>query len=61
VELDAATSAAFDGFESRPRVNLWARSELMIRYHDEESGVPVHGDRTLFEFLIINCAIFRRS
>jgi len=30
----------------------WARSELSIRYHDEEWGVPVHDDRTLFEFLI---------
>jgi len=34
----------------------WARSELMIRYHDEEWGVPVHDDRTLFEFLILEGA-----
>ncbi len=34
----------------------WARSELMIRYHDEEWGVPVHEDRTLFEFLILEGA-----
>jgi DNA-3-methyladenine glycosylase I len=26
---------------------------LMVRYHDEEWGVPVHDDRTLFEFLIL--------
>ncbi len=26
---------------------------LMLRYHDEEWGVPVHDDRTLFEFLIL--------
>ena len=26
---------------------------LMIRYHDEEWGVPVHDDKTLFEFLIL--------
>jgi DNA-3-methyladenine glycosylase I len=34
----------------------WARSEAMIRYHDEEWGVPVHDDRTLFEFLILEGA-----
>ncbi|HXT40098.1 MAG TPA: DNA-3-methyladenine glycosylase I [Candidatus Angelobacter sp.] len=34
----------------------WARNELSIRYHDEEWGVPVHDDRTLFEFLILEGA-----
>ncbi len=29
---------------------------LMIAYHDEEWGVPVHDDRTLFEFLILGGA-----
>ena len=28
----------------------------MIRYHDEEWGVPVHDDRLLFEFLILEGA-----
>ena len=28
----------------------------MIRYHDEEWGVPVHDDRRLFEFLILEGA-----
>lgn len=28
----------------------------MARYHDEEWGVPVHDDRTLFEFLILEGA-----
>jgi len=28
----------------------------MIRYHDKEWGVPVHNDRTLFEFLILEGA-----
>jgi DNA-3-methyladenine glycosylase I len=28
----------------------------MIHYHDEEWGVPVHDDRTLFEFLILEGA-----
>jgi DNA-3-methyladenine glycosylase I len=34
----------------------WARSELMIRYHDEEWGVPVHDDGKLFEFLALEGA-----
>ena len=31
-------------------------SELDIKYHDEEWGVPVHDDRLLFEFLILEGA-----
>jgi DNA-3-methyladenine glycosylase I len=34
----------------------WASGELLLRYHDEEWGVPVHDDRTLFEFLILEGA-----
>ena len=34
----------------------WAISPLMIEYHDREWGVPVHDDRTLFEFLILEGA-----
>jgi DNA-3-methyladenine glycosylase I len=34
----------------------WANNELAIRYHDEEWGVPVHSDRTFFEFLILEGA-----
>jgi len=36
----------------------WAAEadEPMIRYHDEEWGVPVHDDRVLFEFLILEGA-----
>jgi DNA-3-methyladenine glycosylase I len=30
-----------------------SRSELYARYHDTEWGVPVHDDRRLFEFLIL--------
>jgi DNA-3-methyladenine glycosylase I len=29
-------------------------SELMIKYHDEEWGTPVHDDKKLFEFLILD-------
>src|SRR5207237_8329726 len=34
----------------------WATTELGIAYHDEEWGVPVHDDRMLFEFLILEGA-----
>lgn len=34
----------------------WARQELEIVYHDTEWGVPVHDDRRLFEFLILEGA-----
>ena len=27
--------------------------KLMIKYHDKEWGVPLHNDRKLFEFLIL--------
>jgi DNA-3-methyladenine glycosylase I len=34
----------------------WAKSPLIIEYHDREWGVPVHDDRLLFEFLILEGA-----
>ena len=34
----------------------WATNDLSIRYHDEEWGVPLHDDRGLFEFLILEGA-----
>ena len=34
----------------------WGTNDLMIRYHDEEWGVPLHDDRGLFEFLILEGA-----
>ena len=34
----------------------WAATEPNITYHDEEWGVPVHDDRELFEFLILEGA-----
>jgi DNA-3-methyladenine glycosylase I len=36
----------------------WAKptSALYLAYHDEEWGVPVHDDRTLFEFLVLEGA-----
>ncbi|MGO9083739.1 MAG: DNA-3-methyladenine glycosylase I [Candidatus Sulfotelmatobacter sp.] len=52
--MNSVSSAVND---SRQRVRCgWASNELSIRYHDEEWGVPVHDDRTLFEFLILEGA-----
>jgi len=34
----------------------WAKSEIMVRYHDEEWGVPLHDDWKLFEFLCLEGA-----
>ena len=34
----------------------WARNQLMIEYHDKEWGVPIHNDRKLFEFLLLEGA-----
>ena len=34
----------------------WAREDLARRYHDDEWGVPLHDDRALFEFLVLEGA-----
>ena len=34
----------------------WATGEKYAAYHDQEWGVPVHDDRVLFEFLILEGA-----
>jgi DNA-3-methyladenine glycosylase I len=34
----------------------WAKTDLSIAYHDAEWGVPVHDDRLLFEFLVLEGA-----
>jgi DNA-3-methyladenine glycosylase I len=43
---------------STERVCAWAAGSdpLMRKYHDKEWGVPVHDDRRLFEFLILEGA-----
>jgi DNA-3-methyladenine glycosylase I len=35
---------------------VWAKGPPNIEYHDREWGVPVHDDRLLFEFLILEGA-----
>jgi DNA-3-methyladenine glycosylase I len=43
--------------QSTPRSRCaWATTPLGIAYHDTEWGVPVHDDRTLFEFLTLEGA-----
>ena len=34
----------------------WADTEIYVDYHDREWGVPVHDDRRLFEFLVLEGA-----
>ena len=31
----------------------WAKGELMVKYHDEEWGVPVRDDQKLYEMLVL--------
>ena len=42
--------------EKRRRCEWAGTRELDVRYHDEEWGVPVHDDRRLFEFLVLEGA-----
>ncbi len=32
----------------------WVGNEIHIKYHDTEWGVPLHNDRKLFEFLVLD-------
>jgi DNA-3-methyladenine glycosylase I len=50
---DAAVARADDADRSRCG---WATGEWLIPYHDLEWGVPVHDDRTHFEFLVLEGA-----
>ena len=45
-----------DAGYTQPKRCAWAAKEPMIRYHDEEWGVPLHDDRRLFEMLILEGA-----
>jgi DNA-3-methyladenine glycosylase I len=40
----------------RTRCTWSGTDPLYVAYHDEEWGVPVHDDRTLFEFLVLEGA-----
>lgn len=41
---------------TKNRCEWSGQNQLMIEYHDQEWGVPVHDDRLLFEFLILEGA-----
>lgn len=41
---------------SKNRCGWTNDDELMIEYHDEEWGKPVHDDKTLFEFIVLESA-----
>lgn len=40
--------------EDRKRCDWPGNDPLMIRYHDEEWGVPLHDDQKLFEFMTLD-------
>ena len=39
---------------NKPRCAWPMNDELMIAYHDHEWGVPVHNDRKIFEFMVLD-------
>jgi DNA-3-methyladenine glycosylase I len=39
--------------DDKPRCG-WSNDEVMLRYHDEEWGVPVHDDCKWFEFMLLD-------
>ena len=47
---DPAMTVVIPGSDGRPRCP-WAKGEVYERYHDDEWGVPLHGDEALFEKL----------
>ncbi len=38
----------------RPRCSWMGDDPLMLQYHDDEWGVPLHNDRKWFEFLVLD-------
>jgi len=60
VQLTAALVGAFVRMAVDSEAGIcrcaWAKSPLDIAYHDTEWGVPLHDDRALFEFLVLEGA-----
>jgi DNA-3-methyladenine glycosylase I len=52
------SAKANEQIEMNPNITrcAWARTEPNLSYHDTEWGVPLHDDRALFEFLILEGA-----
>lgn len=44
----------FKADDKKVRCGWCLSSDLMVKYHDEEWGNPVHDDRKLFEFLLLD-------
>ena len=40
--------------DGRPRCAWPLSNSLMVAYHDEEWGVPLHDDRKLFEYIVLD-------
>ncbi len=40
--------------DDKPRCAWLGNDEMMLRYHDEEWGVPVHDDLKWFEFIVLD-------
>jgi len=40
--------------DGKTRCSWMGNDELMLRYHDQEWGVPIHEDRKWFEFIVLN-------
>ncbi len=54
--FDLNFTARYNSEMQTPVRCTWATKPLDIEYHDREWGVPVHDDRLLFEFLILEGA-----
>ncbi|MCL4332562.1 MAG: DNA-3-methyladenine glycosylase I, partial [Candidatus Thermoplasmatota archaeon] len=44
------------GVDGIVRCGWSTKDPLYVRYHDTEWGVPIHNDRTMFEFLLLEGA-----
>ncbi|PTX99863.1 DNA-3-methyladenine glycosylase I [Verrucomicrobia bacterium LW23] len=51
--MPPAKPAPYSPPDNKPRCTWCVSEEIYLRYHDDEWGRPVHDDRLLFEFLIL--------
>ena len=49
-----STQPTTDSSEAMPTCNWPSNDPLMIEYHDTEWGIPLHDDRKLFEFMVLD-------
>jgi DNA-3-methyladenine glycosylase I len=55
-KLEIVSCVRLKTMKTKTRCSWAGSNPLMVAYHDEEWGVPVHDDRILFEFLILEGA-----